>query len=102
MVKKKKRMKVERMTCVKAWTRRVRSGLINLESQVYAPTTLPAEILALLTSPSPRAIIIVIEEFDLFTDHARQALLYCLCEFCRPGTLTPVLTLGRSGRCAKH
>lgn len=44
----------------------------------YAPTTLPSHLLALLTAPSPRAIIIVIEEFDLFTEHARQALLYCL------------------------
>lgn len=46
--------------------------------QGYAPTTLPSHLLALLTTPSPRAIIIVMEEFDLFTEHARQALLYCL------------------------
>lgn len=46
--------------------------------QDYAPTTLPSHLLALLTAPSPRAIIIIIEEFDLFTEHARQALLYCL------------------------
>jgi origin recognition complex subunit 4 len=46
----------------------------------YAPTTLPSHLLALLTVPSPRAIIIVMEEFDLFTEHARQALLYCLRE----------------------
>ena len=47
--------------------------------QEYAPTTLPSHLLALLTAPSPRAIIIILEEFDLFTEHARQALLYCLC-----------------------
>lgn len=47
--------------------------------QDYAPTTLPSHLLALLTAPSPRAIIIIMEEFDLFTEHARQALLYCLC-----------------------
>lgn len=50
-----------------------------MEEQDYAPTTLPSHLLALLTSPSPRAIIIILEEFDLFTEHARQALLYCLC-----------------------
>lgn len=44
----------------------------------YAPTTLPAHLLALLTAPSARAIVIVLDEFDLFTEHARQALLYCL------------------------
>lgn len=44
----------------------------------FAPTTLPSHLLALLTAPSPRAIIVVIDEFDLFTEHARQALLYCL------------------------
>lgn len=44
----------------------------------YAPTTLPAHLLALLTAASERAIIIVVDEFDLFTEHARQALLYCL------------------------
>ena len=51
---------------------------MELIFQEYAPTTLPSHLLALLTAPSPRAIIIVIEEFDLFTEHARQALLYCL------------------------
>jgi origin recognition complex subunit 4 len=51
------------------------------KTQEYAPTTLPSHLLALLTAPSPRAIIIVIEEFDLFTEHARQALLYCLCRY---------------------
>ena len=51
---------------------------MKLISQEYAPTTLPSHLLALLTAPSPRAIIILIEEFDLFTEHARQALLYCL------------------------
>lgn len=44
----------------------------------YAPTTLPAHLLALLTAASERAIIVIIDEFDLFTEHARQALLYCL------------------------
>ncbi|WVN89164.1 uncharacterized protein L203_104380 [Cryptococcus depauperatus CBS 7841] len=44
----------------------------------YAPTTLPSHLLALLTAPSARAVIVVIEEFDLFTEHARQTLLYCL------------------------
>lgn len=43
-----------------------------------APTTLPAHLLAHLTAPSARAIVVVIENFDLFTNHARQALLYCL------------------------
>lgn len=51
-----------------------------LTIQDYAPTTLPSHLLALLTTPSPRAIVIIMEEFDLFTEHARQALLYCLCE----------------------
>lgn len=45
-----------------------------------APTTLPAHLLSHLTAPSARAIVVVIESFDLFTNHARQALLYCLCE----------------------
>lgn len=48
------------------------------DDEDYAPTTLPSHLLALLTAPSPRAIIIILEEFDLFTEHARQALLYCL------------------------
>lgn len=52
--------------------------------QEYAPTTLPSHLLALLTAPSPRSIIIVMEEFDLFTEHARQALLYCLRESRNP------------------
>lgn len=51
------------------------------DEQEYAPTTLPSHLLALLTAPSPRAIIIIIDEFDLFTEHARQALLYCLREY---------------------
>lgn len=50
-----------------------------MKEQDYAPTTLPSHLLALLAAPSPRAIIIILEEFDLFTEHARQALLYCLC-----------------------
>lgn len=50
---------------------------LDAESDI-APTTLPSHLLALLTQPSPRAIIVIIEEFDLFTEHARQALLYCL------------------------
>jgi origin recognition complex subunit 4 len=57
--------------------------LVNLTGIVAknaAPTTLPAHLLAHLTAPSSRAIVIVIENFDLFTNHARQALLYCLCE----------------------
>ncbi|WVQ82514.1 hypothetical protein IAT38_004643 [Cryptococcus sp. DSM 104549] len=48
------------------------------DDEEYAPTVLPSHLLALLTAPSPRAIIIILEEFDLFTEHARQALLYCL------------------------
>lgn len=52
-----------------------------IDPQEYAPTTLPSHLLALLQAPSPRAIIIVMEEFDLFTEHARQSLLYCLRKF---------------------
>ncbi|KAK6909121.1 hypothetical protein I203_103136 [Kwoniella mangroviensis CBS 8507] len=61
----------------------------------YAPTTLPSHLLALLTQPSPRAIIIVIEEFDLFTEHARQALLYCLLDVVQSIKTGPVETTGR-------
>lgn len=56
-----------------------------LIKQEYAPTTLPSHLLALLTQPSARAIIIIMEEFDMFTEHARQALLYCLCLFYHAG-----------------
>lgn len=49
-----------------------------------APTTLPSHLLTFLTAPSPRAIIVVIDGFDLFTEHARQALLYCLRAFADP------------------
>ncbi|BEI81172.1 hypothetical protein CcaverHIS002_0203320 [Cutaneotrichosporon cavernicola] len=56
----------------------------------YAPTTLPSHLLALLTTPSPRAIIIVIDEFDLFTEHARQALLYCLLDVVQSVQTGPV------------
>lgn len=51
----------------------------DVKDQEYAPTTLPSHLLALLTAPSARAIVVIMEEFDLFTEHARQALLYCLC-----------------------
>lgn len=51
----------------------------DFQEQEYAPTTLPSHLLALLTAPSARAIVVIMEEFDLFTEHARQALLYCLC-----------------------
>ncbi|WRT70018.1 uncharacterized protein IL334_007011 [Kwoniella shivajii] len=61
----------------------------------YAPTTLPSHLLALLTQPSPRAIIIIIEEFDLFTEHARQALLYCLLDVVQSIKTGPVETTGR-------
>ncbi|WWC64824.1 uncharacterized protein I303_107438 [Kwoniella dejecticola CBS 10117] len=61
----------------------------------YAPTTLPSHLLALLTQPSPRAIIIVIEEFDLFTEHARQALLYCLLDVVQSIKTGPVESTGR-------
>jgi origin recognition complex subunit 4 len=56
----------------------------------YAPTTLPSHLLALLTAPSPRAIIVVIDEFDLFTEHARQALLYCLLDVVQAVQTGPV------------
>ncbi|WWC91913.1 uncharacterized protein L201_006865 [Kwoniella dendrophila CBS 6074] len=61
----------------------------------YAPTTLPSHLLALLTQPSPRTIIIIIEEFDLFTEHARQALLYCLLDVVQSIKTGPVDTTGR-------
>lgn len=61
----------------------------------YAPTTLPSHLLALLTAPSPRAIIVIIDEFDLFTEHARQALLYCLLDVVQSVQTGPVETTGR-------
>ncbi|TXT15819.1 hypothetical protein VHUM_00322 [Vanrija humicola] len=61
----------------------------------YAPTTLPSHLLALLTAPSPRAIIVVIDDFDLFTEHARQALLYCLLDVVQSVQTGPVETTGR-------
>ncbi|ORX39453.1 origin recognition complex subunit 4 C-terminus-domain-containing protein [Kockovaella imperatae] len=65
------------------------------DDQEYAPTTLPSHLLALLTAPSPRAIIIVIEEFDMFTEHARQALLYCLLDVVQSIKTGDVKTTGR-------
>ncbi|KAL7424594.1 origin recognition complex subunit 4 [Cryptotrichosporon argae] len=65
------------------------------EGEEYAPTTLPSHLLALLTAPSPRAIIIIIDEFDLFTEHARQALLYCLLDVVQSIKTGPVETTGR-------
>ncbi|RSH91480.1 hypothetical protein EHS25_009779 [Saitozyma podzolica] len=65
------------------------------EDEEYAPTTLPSHLLALLTAPSPRAIIIIIEEFDMFTEHARQALLYCLLDVVQSVKTGPVETTGR-------
>ncbi|ODN77966.1 hypothetical protein L202_05059 [Cryptococcus amylolentus CBS 6039] len=65
------------------------------EDEEYAPTTLPSHLLALLTAPSPRAIIILIEEFDLFTEHARQALLYCLFDVVQSVRSGPVGTTPR-------
>jgi origin recognition complex subunit 4 len=59
-----------------------KGGKLIIQEQEYAPTTLPSHLLALLTAPSARAIVVVMEEFDLFTEHARQALLYCLCKLC--------------------
>lgn len=61
----------------------------------FAPTTLPSHLLALLTQPSPRAIIVIIDEFDLFTEHARQALLYCLLDVVQSVQTGPVETTGR-------
>lgn len=61
----------------------------------FAPTTLPSHLLALLTSPSPRAIIVIIDEFDLFTEHARQALLYCLLDVVQSVQTGPVETTPR-------
>ncbi|KAK8853413.1 hypothetical protein IAR55_004119 [Kwoniella newhampshirensis] len=61
----------------------------------YAPTTLPSHLLALLTTPSPRAIVVIMEEFDLFTEHARQALLYCLLDVVQSVKTGPVETTGR-------
>ncbi|KAJ9103965.1 hypothetical protein QFC21_002428 [Naganishia friedmannii] len=60
-----------------------------------APTTLPAHLLAHLTAPSSRAIVIVIENFDLFTNHARQALLYCLLDVVQGVRTGPVAATGR-------
>ncbi|WVQ77021.1 hypothetical protein IAR50_006700 [Cryptococcus sp. DSM 104548] len=65
------------------------------DNEEYAPTTLPSHLLALLTAPSPRAIIIVIKEFDLFTEHARQALLYCLFDVVQSVRSGPVGTTPR-------
>lgn len=45
------------------------------------PTSLPADLLAMLTAPSKKAIIVVLEEIDIFastTRGGRQMLLYCL------------------------
>ncbi|WVF67323.1 hypothetical protein IAT40_002074 [Kwoniella sp. CBS 6097] len=70
-------------------------GLDDEIPQEFAPTTLPSHLLALLTAPSPRAIIIIIEEFDLFTEHARQALLYCLLDVVQSVKTGPVETTGR-------
>ncbi|WWD19842.1 hypothetical protein CI109_104309 [Kwoniella shandongensis] len=65
------------------------------DEEEYAPTTLPSHLLALLTTPSPRAIVIIMEEFDLFTEHARQALLYCLLDVVQSVKTGPVETTGR-------
>ncbi|KAK4684451.1 origin recognition complex subunit 4, partial [Tremellales sp. Uapishka_1] len=65
------------------------------EDEEYAPTTLPSHLLALLTTPSARAVIIIIEEFDLFTEHARQALLYCLLDVVQSVKTGPVSSTGR-------
>ncbi|OCF43731.1 hypothetical protein I317_02484 [Kwoniella heveanensis CBS 569] len=67
----------------------------GVDGEEYAPTTLPSHLLALLTAPSPRAIIIIIEEFDFFTEHARQALLYCLLDVVQSVKTGPVETTGR-------
>lgn len=61
----------------------------------YAPTTLPSHLLALLTQPSPRSIIVILDEFDLFTEHARQALLYCLLDVVQSVQTGPVETTPR-------
>lgn len=57
--------------------------LFRVLQSTLAPTTLPAHLLAILTAPSKRAIIIVLEEFDVFASFGRggrQMLLYCLCK----------------------
>ncbi|KAL7411941.1 origin recognition complex subunit 4 C-terminus-domain-containing protein [Mrakia frigida] len=49
--------------------------------EVLQITTLPSHLLAILTAPSKKAIVIVLEEFDLFAGFGRggrQMLLYCL------------------------
>lgn len=62
------------------------SGLDELaaeEDHVLQPTTLPAHLLAILTEPSRKAIVVVLDEFDLFAGFGRggrQMLLYCLRE----------------------
>ncbi|CED84461.1 Origin recognition complex, subunit 4 [Phaffia rhodozyma] len=51
------------------------------DSAVVPPTTLPSHLLAILTAPSKKSIIIVLEEFDIFAGFGRggrQMLLYCL------------------------
>lgn len=49
--------------------------------EVLQITTLPAHLLSILTAPSKKAIVIVLDEFDLFAGFGRggrQMLLYCL------------------------
>lgn len=60
-----------------------------------APTTLPSQLLAQLSASSPRAIIIVLDNFELFTEHARQALLYCLFDVVQSIRTGPMQTTGR-------
>ncbi|GHJ83987.1 hypothetical protein NliqN6_0389 [Naganishia liquefaciens] len=64
-------------------------------AETLAPTTLPAHLLAHLTAPSPRAIVVIMENFDLFTTHARQALLYCLLDVVQGVRTGPVASTGR-------
>jgi len=57
---------------------------VNQPKEVLQITTLPSHLLAILTAPSKKAIVIVLEEFDLFAGFGRggrQMLLYCLREF---------------------
>lgn len=67
---------------------------VDLDMDI-APTTLPSQLLAQLSASSPRAIIIVLDNFELFTEHARQALLYCLFDVVQSIRTGPMQTTGR-------
>ncbi|KZS97576.1 hypothetical protein SISNIDRAFT_472560 [Sistotremastrum niveocremeum HHB9708] len=63
-----------------SWGQEEDEEMINVETNDFAALPPPAHLPALISSlPSlPRPTIIVMDAFDLFTGHARQALLYCL------------------------